>query len=417
MPPLRPFIYAELLPNIRQISIIATVEPSCDNSTEVKLSLDRKTISLEHRWLTSILLLPGQIAASAVLKKKPDVASKELTWRLPLAGEPTRGKLDTNDAPWPAQSLRENTELFCRGCDELILAEGSIVSWRDLPSENWAEMMDFWHCHKPSEHGQAGHSHSGETKGYGANKKFTARQTVGFVDLTTFLLSENDCQNITVIASDWRSLLYQPLSCTKCKEYIGHIDKNAEGYRLYKWRLNIVSKASATYYGPSTSSIITAQLQSIMSAQCCSKVLLLPMTYKSPAHSIPPSESTDGNTAPSSSSPTTVLHFWVLSPTIRYSSTARDTKQDRKAGDMQDLPASKLAMKIFWKRISGSMVESLVGNASVEEVFLPEETIAEIHETLRESADFLPASARKFQDWDVGLLERFEGEPGMGNGG
>jgi len=76
------------------------------------------------------------------------------------------------------------------------------VTWKDLPSENWAEMMDFWHCHKPTEHeSHAGHSDE-ETatanKGYAANSKFTAQNKVGFVDLTTFLLDAKDCNNIRV---------------------------------------------------------------------------------------------------------------------------------------------------------------------------------------------------------------------------
>jgi hypothetical protein len=79
--------------------------------------------------------------------------------------------------------------------------------WKDLPSENWAEMMDFWHCNKPDIHepneSSARESHldgagSVASKGYGADTKFAARITVGFVDITTFLLTNSDCSNLQV---------------------------------------------------------------------------------------------------------------------------------------------------------------------------------------------------------------------------
>jgi len=80
--------------------------------------------------------------------------------------------------------------------------EGSIQSWRDLPSQNWAEMMDFWHCHKPSvpkkQTANGSHNTYLEEKGYGANTGFVARRGVGFVDLTYFLVSTEDCLGVKV---------------------------------------------------------------------------------------------------------------------------------------------------------------------------------------------------------------------------
>lgn len=41
-----------------------------------------------------------------------------------------------------------------------------------------------------------------------------------------------------------------------------------------------------------------------------------------------------------------------------------------------------------------------------------------MEKTLEESQDVLPATARKFQGWDVGLLERFDvGEEALGEQG
>jgi hypothetical protein len=69
-------------------------------------------------------------------------------------------------------------------------------------------------------------------------------------------------------------------------------------------------------------------------------------------------------------------------------------------------------MKIFWKSITSAEAVKLLDSSTHEEVSLPTETLIEIEKSLRQSATALPPSGRKFQDCDVGLLERFEGEGG-----
>ena len=98
-------------------------------------------------------------------------------------------------------------DFCCRECSAVIIEKGSVKGWRDLPSENWAEMMDFWHCHKPDvpqANGASGHDLGGSidessvNRGYGADTIFAPTRGLGFVDLTTFLLVELDCTNIEV---------------------------------------------------------------------------------------------------------------------------------------------------------------------------------------------------------------------------
>lgn len=203
----RPLIYAELLSNIRQISVIAALDTPCDASTNVELSANGQEVILHHHGRKTSLNLPGQVAPNSQLQK-PVLGGQELSWRLPLAGPLMRPNTEgavSNEAPWPARNLKEDTEFRCRSCEALFLRKGTVRSWKDLPSENWAEMMDFWHCHKPdipetNKNGHAGYSHEDHNanRGYGANAKFTARSGVGFVDLTTFLVAESDCSGIEV---------------------------------------------------------------------------------------------------------------------------------------------------------------------------------------------------------------------------
>lgn len=203
-------IYAELLSNIRQISVIASLDTPSDASTKVQLSANGQEVILHHQGRTASLSLSGQVAPSPRLQQ-PVLGSKELSWRLPLRESFARSNAESatnNEAPWPAMETAqdaENHEFYCSSCGAVILKGGVLRHWRDLPSENWAEMMDFWHCHKPDIPEAKGNEHDGHfhedpnaSRGYGANTKFTAQSGIGFVDLTTFLVAESDCSEVEV---------------------------------------------------------------------------------------------------------------------------------------------------------------------------------------------------------------------------
>lgn len=65
-------------------------------------------------------------------------------------------------------------------------------------------------------------------------------------------------------------------------------------------------------------------------------------------------------------------------------------------------------MKLFWNVVDEPAATALQDREDTEELSLPLEAIEELVTYLRGSADVLPPSARKFQTWNVGLLERYE---------
>src|SRR5690606_5003164 len=46
----------------------------------------------------------------------------------------------------------KQVSIYCANCNATLVENGKVSAWKDLPSKNWAEMMDFWHCHKPDDH-------------------------------------------------------------------------------------------------------------------------------------------------------------------------------------------------------------------------------------------------------------------------
>lgn len=67
-------------------------------------------------------------------------------------------------------------------------------------------------------------------------------------------------------------------------------------------------------------------------------------------------------------------------------------------------------MKIFYKHVVDAQVkEKLLDDAAVEEISLPENVMEELVGVLGESNALLPGSVRRFQEWDVGILDRYDG--------
>ena len=64
-------------------------------------------------------------------------------------------------------------------------------------------------------------------------------------------------------------------------------------------------------------------------------------------------------------------------------------------------------MKVFWQEAKASHLLPKNPNTSLEKIEFHKELYDAICSALSDSANVLPLSARKFQDWNDGLLERF----------
>ena len=205
-------LYAELLLHIRTVTFFASLRTNHNRETKAKLSSDGACITISHEGQSASIRLPinvkggGDVALS--LPSQPP--GKELTLRLQLEeqeGSDMLGMMQSeewkaNIVPWDGASLSQiqGVEVICKSCQGVLVPSGKIRQWKDLPNENWAEMMDFWHCHKPDEHHLHDHTHDemmGQ-KGYAASNRLQVLEGVGFVDLTRLLLQEEDCEGAQV---------------------------------------------------------------------------------------------------------------------------------------------------------------------------------------------------------------------------
>lgn len=189
-------IYAEHLINIRTLTIQISLPTSSDASTT--LFTDGNTFALSHQGETAQVTLPVSVPDSerAKLSLSP-VPNTNLSFRIRLDDtSPRDSQSGETVIPWTATSLSQQVELQCKTCHAEILPRGQIQTWKDLPSEGWAEMMEFWHCHKPNE--PHDHEHQTDKKGYSADSMLAITPSIGLVNATSFVLAADDCKNITV---------------------------------------------------------------------------------------------------------------------------------------------------------------------------------------------------------------------------
>lgn len=237
-----PALYAEYLPKLGRVSIIAHLPSPATQDTTAKVSSDGALFTVHHQGITHELQLPVNIVAPAQgsLNQIP-LGLEKISWRMVVRSENTGvngssgsvfGLGSAEDAMlWSAVDLKSGVDVVCGSCRTVVVPRNQLEQWKDLPSENWAEMMEFWHCHKPVTHKSGGagvhehgHDHTEETengannhdghdqakapesqlaaRGYGANSSIMAQKGVGFVDLTKLLFHVEDCLSVAVNVGD-----------------------------------------------------------------------------------------------------------------------------------------------------------------------------------------------------------------------
>jgi ubiquitin-protein ligase E3 D len=170
------------------------------------------------------------------------------------------------------------------------------------------------------------------------------------------------------------------LSCTNCQTTLGLVDAGSEGWRIWKWRIKIVSGSPAIIKTYGVQKWISARLLFLIENHVVRKF-----------HIHPEVDSAQDTSVPS-------LLIWVFTPDMFYSSSILSKER-------QDPTRS---MKIFYRRQTYAQPKpGEAESATIEEVVFPTDLYNELSSTLEQSQRILPASARKFQGWEVGLLERF----------
>lgn len=236
-----PVIWAEYLPKLQKVSILVELPTASTWKTKVIVGQDSLLLTVFHEGIVTQMNLPVPIAMrdehlAMGFRNRDQInpGHMSLQWRVNAADAvikaAERAAVNGQNAlrvPWSAADLITDADVVCRDCQSVIISKGKIKEWKDLPSDNWAEMMEFWHCHKPTDkkkeniapvdattNGDNENKTSDDklaSRGYGANSAITAQSGVGFVDLTKFLFYGENCRGLKV-SNDVPSVLTPPSS-------------------------------------------------------------------------------------------------------------------------------------------------------------------------------------------------------------
>ncbi|KAL4926981.1 HECT-type E3 ubiquitin transferase [Aspergillus undulatus] len=422
-------LHAEYLPNIRQVSVQISIAGATNSNVppQISLSESRRAVSVSvSDYASETIKLPARVtegsrrllggAGAGTGAARDSADARELSYRMQVDdSEMTqRNALDEHMdifVPWSAGDMFPSTKLRCGQCEGVILdtpnntaeqpssAENNASLsggwvWKDLPSGNWAEMMDFWHCHKPDPpkthdaNGKKVEDVNSNVKGYGASNQVLAAPGNVLVDVATFLVSSIECKGLKKVTKgrtdDFRLPSEEELVCSKCEALIGVEDTIAKGWRLFKTSLAASFPSieegcdEVSWEKHPTELVVTAQLLELIERESARRFII---------HC----GKKDG------------LLVWVFNPDMRYSNASS-----------QHSITSQRAMKVFFQATADAetMLYPEPGKASplsLEELRLPVDTYASISATLEASNGRLPPSARIFQNaWRVGVLHRFE---------
>ncbi|PQK10846.1 hypothetical protein BB8028_0002g11650 [Beauveria bassiana] len=387
-------IYAELLTNIRQVTIKASLPTPADHTTTAEILDEGRKFRISHNGTSGEVVLPATAPVKGTLPLSHK-GSTEVTWRFPLkpARVPERQFLPENQPlPWPASVIKPGSPISCRACGQIFVNSATVTTWKDLPSENWAEMMEFWHCHKPIDHDTAEDGDL-QHRGYGAASAITAQPGVGFVDITSLLFAEEDCGSIKLSSSNslekfdssqdaihaTKEEKFLTISCSNCATEVGTFSVLASTVAFYKWQISC--EISSVQKPPSSSDCLVATLLSTIARSGSSKSVVMP-------RNMPLADNTLRH-----------LQLWVLNNNVIFT------------GNQKSTPTS--AVKVLFKEIGEKEALELVESLSndVQDVNFPAQAIKVARETLAFSKYMLPSSERSFQEWQVGLLERWVPQP------
>ncbi|KAF8254183.1 hypothetical protein K440DRAFT_592051 [Wilcoxina mikolae CBS 423.85] len=363
--------YAELLPNIQSINLLISLSSPTTAFTRTTIDPGSSSATLHHNGESASLILPAPVNPGLwQLVLKPTPGELNLSGRLPLVSSLpityiTRG----NNAPWSATDLSSSTPISfdCRSCSAVLIPIGQITQWKNLPSANWVEMMDFWHCHKPMDNTKEKTQGSSQKRSL-FEKGLVVDQGIGFVELESFLVLDKDCKAAKIIDSR--------VICSACHCLLGYPDKrvtvdDSRLLKLNKWNLSLNKNETFPL-----ECFLATKFISYAEDEGIRRLLV---------SNISQSDALD-----------TRLKIWIFNPDIRFTST-QSSKPLR-------------GLKVLWQSITPA--ENVTTDSfhmiGFEAVVLDPNAFHTLKRCLHITMEVFHRNIEKSEGWNVGVLRRFE---------
>lgn len=231
--------YTELLPRLNSLTVILDFSGDVKDIKGIRIDKNDLAISTEGSKLRIKLPIDGNynVADMTISSLKCIDLCLRLSISFPAAklSEHTQSFMDFNHSnvqKWSCSDLRrtpqnaEKQNIFhfsCSYCNRNII-NSKDCSFFDMPSELWSEMMDFWHCHKPHDHGNHGeHQHT-------TNQYEELKPKLMDVIIGGFYFLVDKAGGLKVEADQ--------VYCPSCDAELGVLDKSSKKVFKYNLKLN-----------------------------------------------------------------------------------------------------------------------------------------------------------------------------------
>lgn len=217
--------FTEYLPRLNSISVVSDVP---DNTTLEDISGVSLNSSMElsiQLKQSSPIKIKSPIPINDLKVSGVKLVNNTLSFSIKLS-EFTQETLPFTEQTidqWSCKDLSRTPEIngrhsfkfICNNC-KFLLIESYGFNFKDMPSELWYEMMDFWHCHKPDNHEE----HKKDYKG-------VLKPDYGTIIVGGYYLLQKYNENIIQINDT--------LTCKSCECILGEMYQDV--MRIYKWTI------------------------------------------------------------------------------------------------------------------------------------------------------------------------------------
>lgn len=151
--------WSEHLPRINSLNLVLEISQEDEIKTMKLVSPDVLRVELSSGELDQFKLaykvtsLHHRPQKSEVTPKGTQMIVTKLTTEDTPHMDEKFNLLMNDTVIWNKSDLKllQPYNFKCSHCHKTLIQESQVQQLNDLPSESWAEMMDFWHCHKPSD--------------------------------------------------------------------------------------------------------------------------------------------------------------------------------------------------------------------------------------------------------------------------
>lgn len=201
-----------------------------------------------------------QVVLAAVEKNLQFIRHSKYMWSLRLKLDPKKNLshkistlwgsydilLGSKLNKWSKKHLKslKDFQFICDCCKFIILnSDTNCQRLNEMPSDNWVELMDYWHCHKPDTPIEHIDSSKQDLPAFSLSRYSTLEPYINevLIDGSSFhTLLDTIKDKIKAIQQEGKTIL----RCIKCSNVLGERTASNNICKLYKWKLNLQCKQS-----------------------------------------------------------------------------------------------------------------------------------------------------------------------------